>query len=203
LRVLQEHEVTPVGATRPVAVDLRVVAATNRDLEREIATATFRADLFARLSGHSLVLPPLRARREDLGPLIAVLLRELAPDRASEVTFSGETMRALLRHGWPLNIRELQQCLASALAVSGGARIEVQHLPSAVRAGATTVAGESVGPPEDPLSPDERRLKDELMALLEQHEGNVSAVARAMGKARMQVQRWIKRYRLDRARFTR
>jgi transcriptional regulator with GAF, ATPase, and Fis domain len=193
LRVLQEHEVLPLGATRPIPVDLRLVAATNRDLRQAIDAAAFRTDLYARLLGFSLVLPPLRERREDLGSIIASLIRQLAKERAAGITFSVEAMRALFRYAWPLNIRELLQCLSAAVAVADGGRIELHHLQVSVR----PASQPADAPAPAPLSPEDARLRDELSALLQQHGGNVSAVARAMGKARMQIQRWIKRFQLD------
>jgi len=92
LRVLQECEVTPLGGTRPVKVDLRVICATHRDLEARVALGQFRADLYARLSGHTFSIPPLRERREDLGLLTAALLRRIAPDH--DVRFEPDAVRA-------------------------------------------------------------------------------------------------------------
>jgi DNA-binding NtrC family response regulator len=186
LRVLQEEEVMPLGATRAVPVDLRVVAATHQDLPALVAAGRFRADLWARLSGFRVDLPPLADRREDLGIIIADLLQRLAPD-ASKVSFAPAAARALARHDWPLNIRELEKALAAALALGRGGKIELQHLPGL----------DEPPPAKQPvLSDDDQKRRDELKALLAKHDGNVSAVARELGKARMQIQRWIKRYGL-------
>ena len=229
LRVLQESEVLAVGSTRPVKVDVRVLAATHRDLERLVGSGEFRADLLARLTGFTVRMPPLRWRREDLGLLIAALLRRIAPERAARVQLTGEAARALLRYRWPLNIRELEKCLAAAVVLAGEGPIELAHLPEPVRASllapAETAmssaperrdstpamaplpsiahAGEEAGIPPDapppgvPLGADDERKREELIALLRQHGGNVAAVARAVGKARMQIHRWIKRYGLS------
>ena len=107
LRVLQESEVLPVGGTKPVKVDLRVVAATHRDLAALADEEKFRADLLARLDGATIVLPPLRERREDFALIASALIEKIAGDLAREVTFSVDAARALLMHDWPLNVREL------------------------------------------------------------------------------------------------
>jgi len=204
LRVLQEREVVPVGGTRPVPVDVRLVAATHRDIDVLVREETFREDLFARISGLRVELPPLRERREDLGILVSALLRRgLAPDAAKGVTFEPRAARALFRYRWPLNVRELEKALVAAVVLAGKSAIEAEHLPPAV-AQALTGAADPEGveaaeddEPDRPLSEQDLRRRDELIALFREHAGNVSAVARAMGKARMQIQRWVKRYRLD------
>jgi transcriptional regulator with GAF, ATPase, and Fis domain len=194
LRVLQEGEVQSVGATRPVSVDLRVVAATHRDLEALAAQDRFRTDLLARLSGYTFSLPPLRARREDLGLLIRELLRKIA--KHGDPIFSSEAARALVVHDWPLNVRELEKCLATALALAPDGRIDVEHLPASVRS-----PPEQKNPPRaevaEVLSDEDRRRRDELIATLRAHDGNITAAAKAMGKPRTQVQRWLRRWKID------
>jgi DNA-binding NtrC family response regulator len=187
LRFLQESEVVPVGATRPVRADVRVVAAAQRDLRSLVGAGKFRVDLLARLDAFTVRLPPLRERREDLGLLVAALLRKLAPDRCERLRFAPDAARALFRYPWPLNVRELELALATALAICGEGPLEVVHLPEAVRFGSV--------PPEQPASAD--RLREVLVALLQQHRGNVAEVARVFGKGRMQVHRWARRYDLD------
>ena len=201
LRVLQEREVVPVGTTRQVPVDLRVVAATNQPLEALVARGAFRTDLLARLDGFTYTLSPLRERREDIGLLIGDLLGEIALAR-TPVTLAPEVARALLLHAWPLNVRELGQCLARATALAGGTGvIERAHLPPAV---ASVLDAHSPPSPADTDEPQEGpRLRAQLEVLLAEHEGNVAGVARAMGKARMQVHRWMKRFSIDPARFRR
>jgi transcriptional regulator with GAF, ATPase, and Fis domain len=208
LRVLQEREIVPVGGTRPVPVDIRLIAATHRDIEGLVAREEFRADLFARISGLKVTLPPLRERREDLGLLIATLLQRVgATDRT---TFDVQAARALYRYPWPLNIRELEKALEAAVVLAGDLAIECEHLPPAIVSALVPGAdGVDSDPPgalasgdddvddDRPLSPEDLRRRDELARLLREHKGNVSAIARVMGKARMQIQRWIKRYKLD------
>ena len=191
LRALQESEVLPVGATRPVKVDVRVLAATHRDLQKQVNEGAFRADLFARISGFTVRLPPLRGRREDLGLLIGGILRRAAPDLVERISLTPEAAGKLFAHGWPLNVRELEKCLSTALVLAAGQPIDVQHLPD----WAQTPRVEET--PSRAASEADLRQRDELVALLKEHRGNVSSMARAMGKARMQVQRWLKRHGLE------
>jgi sigma-54 dependent transcriptional regulator, acetoin dehydrogenase operon transcriptional activator AcoR len=209
LRVLEEGEVTPVGGTRPHKVDVRVISATHRDLNALASSGAFRSDLLARLSGFVFHIPPLRDRREDLGILIRTLLPRVARD-PSLISLSQEAARALLTHGWPLNVRELEKCLGAAAAQSPDGKIQIDHLPPALSSAKGTrtpsgAPGPSSAPPARTGAPDakdiERRAR--MVALLEQHAGNVSAVAREMGAARAQIHRWLRRYALDPATFRR
>jgi DNA-binding NtrC family response regulator len=196
LRVLQESEVRPLGATRPVKVDLRVICASHRDLLALVALGQFRSDLYARLAGHRFEVPPLRERREDLGLLTAALLRRIAPDHA--LRFEPDAVRVLCRHDWPLNVRELEKCLASAVVLARGGPIGPDHISSVL------VAPAAPPPPLDAAAAAKRRRTErraELLAALQTHRGNVSAVARALGKPRSQVQRWLRDYHLDPAQY--
>ncbi|HTE56642.1 MAG TPA: sigma 54-interacting transcriptional regulator [Kofleriaceae bacterium] len=189
LRVLQEHEVLPVGSTRPVPVELRVISATHRDLEGLVDSGRFRADLLARVAGFRIDLPPMRERREDLGLLIGTLIERLCGAQAEQVALTEAAVRALYRHDWPHNVRELEKCLAAALILAAGQPIDVTHLSPAVAAGA-------LDNDSDPAV-DEEALRARLVELLAEYDGNVSAVSRAMGKARMQIHRWMKRFGLE------
>jgi transcriptional regulator with PAS, ATPase and Fis domain len=183
LRVLQEGEVAAVGGARASKVDLRVIAATHRNLEEMVESGLFRADLLARLSGYVCTLPPLRERLEDFSLLVSSLLSRIG---ASNTELSAEVARALLRYPWPLNIRELEKALSSAVALSAGGVIDLEHLPEAIRAA-----------PAKPRNDPAKMLREELIGQLRAHGGNISAVARAMGKARTQIQRWIRKFDLD------
>jgi len=132
LRVLQESEVLPVGAARPLKVDVRVLAATQRNLDALAEEQHFRSDLLARLSGVTLELPPLRDRREDLGLLIRALLRRQLGEAAERITFTCEAARALFLHRWPLNVRELENALQAAVVFAGSEPIGLRHLPAAM-----------------------------------------------------------------------
>jgi transcriptional regulator with PAS, ATPase and Fis domain len=197
LRVLQEEEVVPVGSTRPVPLDLRVVAATHRSLSNEAARGAFRDDLLARISGFALELLPLRKRKEDLGMIVGDLLRSLAGDRAHAVSLTPNVARALLAHDYPYNVRELRQALATALVLADDGLLSSDTLPASIAGAAARLS--SSPPPRSPAcSPeDDETLAKTLVAQMHQHRGNVAAVARAMGKAPMQIHRWFKRFGLD------
>jgi transcriptional regulator with GAF, ATPase, and Fis domain len=193
LRVLQEGEVVPIGADRPVRVDVRLVSATLRDLDDEVTQGRFRGDLLGRLLGVSVTLPALRDRCEDLGLIAAMLLERIAPGvRPTQI--APDAIRALYAHQWPRNIRELERALAAACTLAGDC-IELAHLPPAIQASAPPAR---VTPPPSALSEDERRLRDELAAALLRNGGNVSSVARELGKDRTQIRRWMRRFQLSR-----
>ncbi|MEY4545771.1 MAG: hypothetical protein RL685_1966 [Pseudomonadota bacterium] len=193
LRVLQEREVRPVGSARALPVDVRVLSATHRDLDALVEKGAFRADLLARLAGFRLRLPPLWQRREDIGLLIARLLAARRSELSPELRFEPEAARRLFGYRWPLNIRELDNCLRAATVLARGGAIGEEHLPEQLR-----VAPEPTSAvPAAELSGPEREQREQLILLFREHRGNVSAVARHLGKARTQVQRWLKRYQLD------
>jgi DNA-binding NtrC family response regulator len=214
LRVLQESEVTPIGSSRPVKVDVRVVAATNRCLDELTKSGQFRSDLLGRLLGFSIELPPLRSRAEDLGLLIPEFLRRTC-SRPEELRLSSDAALALLTYEWPLNVRELERCLSTAVVLAGGGRIGIEHLSRAVRGHWAAVASAGsrrlVGVNEDVggeaqvrplvLSEEQKQHREVLIGLLLAHRGNVAAIASSLGKARMQLHRWFRRYSLDPARF--
>jgi len=191
LRVLQEHEVTPVGAVQPIPIDIQLVAASHRDLGALVRQELFRHDLYARLAGFSAKIPPLRERREDLGLLAAALLRR-APFGAT-TTLTPNAARALVNHDWPLNVRELETCLTVASTLANGGTIHRRHLPELVRG--DTAAAETDARSEHP------RRKTELLALLREHQGNIASIARATGWNRVQIHRWLKKFDLDPAPF--
>jgi len=182
LRALQEREVTPLGATRPVPVDVQVIAASHRDLKQLVKQELFRHDLYARLAGYSARLLPLRERREDFGLLVKALL-ERAPRRATALSITAA--RTLLNYSWPLNVRELESCLTVAATLAEGGTIHRKHLPEDVL---------GVPMPADDDRPDR---KVELIALLREHQGNISAIAKATGHSRVQLHRWLKRFDID------
>jgi DNA-binding NtrC family response regulator len=192
LRVLQTREVVPVGEARATQVDFRVIAATNRDVAADVNAKRFRDDLFARIAGLVVTLPPLRERREDLGQLISALLSRYGAKE--NITVCEKAARAMLLYDWPLNVRELEKALETALVLSPE-RIELEHLPAAA-----TQEGAS----RDLESPeDETTLRQRLESLLTHHQGNVSAIARVLGKDRVQIRRWLKRFNLEPTAFRR
>jgi DNA-binding NtrC family response regulator len=133
LRVLQEREVIPVGATEAVSVDARLIAATNRDLEEEMRTGRFRSDLFYRLNVIAIHLPPLRSRRDDIPTLAEAFLARMAADRKVEVrTLGADALDAIMAYDWPGNVRELENALERAATLSKAREITLAALPSRV-----------------------------------------------------------------------
>jgi transcriptional regulator with AAA-type ATPase domain len=192
LRVLQEGEIHPIGASNPIPVDVRVVAATHRDLATMVQRGRFREDLLARLNGFSLTLPPLRERREDLGALVEILIRRLAPERGGSIAFSPAAVRALHAYQWPGNIRELEKAMDAALVLSGGNVIDLEHLPEPVRLGPSKSAAIQAREGGAPGA-----LKQALEDVLDRHRGNVTATAAEMRTSRMQVHRLCRRFGID------
>ncbi len=183
LRVLEEQEVMPLGATRPTRVDVRFVSATHQDLDGAVATGRFRADLLARLAGHVFELPPLRARLGELGSIVGRLL----PNR--HVRFAPSAARALTSHSWPMNIRELRHALASAATLAGDDLVRAEHLP---RAMTSTNSDLSDIAPRALTAADEA-LRAKLVEVLHEQRGNISGAARVMNTDRKQIRRWVTR----------
>jgi transcriptional regulator of acetoin/glycerol metabolism len=192
LRVLQEREVTAVGATRPVGVDVRVICATHRDLAAMTAAGAFRADLLHRLRGFAIALPALAERRADLGVLVGRLIERHAAGRP--IALHPRVARALFAHPWPGNVRELEQVLAAAIGLARDGTITAAHLPPAI-----AEAVDRPAPP--PPGPGDAEQRERLVALLAEHRGSIRAVARALGKDPVQIRRWLGRYGVDAAAY--
>jgi transcriptional regulator of acetoin/glycerol metabolism len=187
LRVLQEHEVTPVGGTRSISVDLRIVSATHRDLGAMSESGSFRSDLLYRLKGFACALPSLAERRTDLGELIWRLMARLAPDRAERLALHPRVVRTMLAYPWPGNIRELERILGTAIELARDDRIDLEHLPVELRH----------VPPSGGADVDDVAERELVVSLLKQHRGNIRAIARTVGKDPVQVRRWLRRYGLS------
>jgi transcriptional regulator with PAS, ATPase and Fis domain len=187
LRVLQESEVRPVGSAQTTKVNVRVIAATHMPLEELVERGGFRRDLYARLAGYTFTLPPLRERRVDLGLLVAALISagKLGPRR--DVRMEGDAARALVRYDWPMNVRELEQCLRAAFILADDGVITVDDLPPTL---GLSDAPETASTPL--VIGDDSRAR--VVALLAEHHGNVSAVARALQTSRSQIHRLMVRY---------
>ena len=187
LRVLAEREVTPIGALKPQAVDMRVIAASHRDLTQLIAKGEFREDLYFRLNGAIVTLPPLR-ERQDLPWLIGQLLakRPMADGRARSL--SGEALGVLRSQAWPGNIRELVNVLDFACAVAAEPEITIEDLPDQVFGSSplNDVVAESVASPG-------KTEADALRMALRAAGWNVSAAARNLGIDRTTLHRRMRR----------
>jgi DNA-binding NtrC family response regulator len=193
LRAIQEREVTPIGANLPVAVDVRLVAATNRDLEAEVHAGRFRSDLFYRLNVVRIEIPPLRDRPEDVDRLVEHFVQRfsreygVAPKRVG-----AEVMDRLRAYRWPGNVRELQNAIERAFALSPADAITLDDLPPAVRGHHAAPDGGDFGEPM-PLADAERRL---IAAALRKSGGNKNEAARLLGIDRQRLYRKIDKYGL-------
>jgi transcriptional regulator with PAS, ATPase and Fis domain len=185
LRVLQERVIERVGDNRPVPVDVRVVSATNRDLEALLASGRMREDFYYRLKVVRLEIPPLRARREDIPRLAAHLLGRLG---AGDVSITRQAMAALMSHTWPGNVRELENALEHALVLSDGALIDVPQLPPEVVAPAGPGPA-TAGTDED----DERARIRAALAASGWHRGRTAA---SLGMSRSTLWRKMRQYGL-------
>jgi DNA-binding NtrC family response regulator len=196
LRALAVGEVRSVGRAQATQVDVRVIAATHRDLAGDVARGAFRADLYARLAGWVLQVPPLRDRRDD----ILELVRGVLDRRGGRLAVSCRAAEALLLHDWPYNVRELEHALEAAAVRADDGVIRCRHLPGAI--GERVLARDGARVREaraDDLAagPGAAPSEDELRRLLVEHGGNIRNVACALGKDRQQVYRWLKRYAID------
>ncbi|OBV41538.1 sigma-54-dependent transcriptional regulator [Janthinobacterium psychrotolerans] len=201
LRVLQEREVTPLGGRHALPVDLRIVAATHRDIEADVAADAFRADLWYRLQVITIHLPPLRERPEDIDLLAAHFLQQGGNGRAKRL--SGAALAALRAHGWPGNVRELRNTMQRAIALSEGELIEAGHLGlNAARASQAQTAT-TAAPPGDidwdgPLDAAVATLEAAmLLRALAACAGNRSQAARRLGLSRQQLYRKLAQYGLE------
>jgi len=129
LRAIQEREIRPVGSTRRIPINVRILAATNRDLELEVTKGTFRRDLYFRLNVLSLRIPPLRERRQDVPLLIGHFMERMARTSGQEKMLSDEALKAMLAYDWPGNVRELENCLERTFAFTSGPLIHTTDLP--------------------------------------------------------------------------
>ncbi|HEY5087385.1 MAG TPA: sigma-54 dependent transcriptional regulator [Gemmatimonadaceae bacterium] len=175
LRTLQQREVLPVGATEPVPVDARIIAATNRDLERDVKTGQFRSDLYYRLNVIAIHLPPLRQRREDIPLLVdAFLARGKDPSK----TVSADAMSAMCEYDWPGNVRELENALERATIVTNGAVISPDALPERV----TSRSGEHLVRDVERLDPTLDMIERAYIKwVLESNSGNKTRAAEVLG----------------------
>jgi two-component system, NtrC family, response regulator AtoC len=195
LRVLQEKEVRPVGSNDRVNVDVRVIAATNRDLEAAYREGTFRKDLYFRLNVVTVHLPPLRERRADIPMLVHHFLNRYAPSTHLQVTPAA--MKSLLQYDWPGNVRELENCIARGVTLGDQEVIDVQDLPPAIR---------TEQPPSHALTPQDaanlsttalaEMEKMTILRVFEQAQGDKALAGKMLGISRATLYRKLKRYNI-------
>jgi two-component system response regulator AtoC len=194
LRVLQEKEVRPVGSNDRVKVDVRVIAATNRDLEIAYRDGTFRKDLYFRLNVVTVHLPPLRERRADIPTLAHWFLNKFAPNQTVQVTHAAT--QDMLEYDWPGNVRELENCIERAVALGSHSVIDAHDLPPAVRHDVSE-RHESLIERGSMSSTDLEELEREtILRVFEQTKGDKLLTGRMLGISRATLYRKLKRYNI-------
>lgn len=213
LRVLGERTLERVGGNTTIKVDVRVIAATNKNLAQMVAEGKFREDLYFRLNVVQITLPPLRERRDDLIPLVQHFLKELARENGKPVKeLSTEAMQAVLEYGWPGNVRELRSALERGVVMCNGAKIMSRHLPDTLRDGGVVLAagaaalvgaqdgagvlaggGKGGGRPVGPNGVEDLNLAhmelDFIRRALRRTRGNRTEASRLLGLSRRTLQR--------------
>jgi len=193
LRVLQEKEIRPVGSNQRVKVDVRVIAASNRDLESEYQKGTFRKDLYFRLNVVTVHLPALRERRSDIPMLVHWFLDRFAPGSSIQVTSAA--MKCLLQYDWPGNVRELENCIERAIALGDRRAIDLSDLP-------VTIASAPQEPVSNPSPPSvsSTDLEDieraTIQRVFEQVKGDKVLAGKMLGISRATLYRKLKRYNI-------
>jgi two-component system nitrogen regulation response regulator NtrX len=194
LRILQEHTFERVGGVETIEVDVRVIAATNKNLEEEIAAGRFREDLYYRLAVIPFQVPPLRERLEDVPILARAFVAEFCRDSGLRRKRLTEAALELLQaHAWPGNVRELRNLMERLVIMTPGEVIDVEHLPETL--GASPLDGRNGGPT---LEQAKREFEREwLLVKLREHGGNISRTAAAIGIARESLSRKVKAFGIE------
>ncbi|HYP89453.1 MAG TPA: sigma 54-interacting transcriptional regulator [Polyangiaceae bacterium] len=210
LQVLESREILSVGSVKPRSVDVRFVAATNRDLEAEALSGDFRSDLYYRLAGFTFIIPPLRERREDILPLALEFLRKLCLDqgRSSPVRIRDDAAIHLLDYAWPGNVRELRNVMERALVLCDGQSIGPEHLPldkmrSVVLVSQPKPSASNQRDTELPvadLSAEELAERQRILDVLAECAGNQSQAAEVLGISRSTLVNRLNTYRIRRPR---
>ncbi|MBN2705351.1 MAG: sigma-54-dependent Fis family transcriptional regulator [Deltaproteobacteria bacterium] len=193
LRTIQERQVRPLGGQQSLPVDVRIIAATNRDLREEVAAGRFREDLYYRLQVFTLQVPPLRQRLDDLPALTTGFIRRFAAVNGSHKSVSSAAMQCLCRYAWPGNVRELENVVRRALTLSADEQLEPGDFPAYVNGSSLSFTPARSAATLDTLAAHERRA---LVNALEITAGNRRQAARLLGIGEATLYRKIKKYRL-------
>jgi DNA-binding NtrC family response regulator len=194
LRALQEREVKPVGSTERRHINIRIIAATNRDLESAIRTGGFRQDLYFRLNVVQIKLPPLRERKSDIQLMVISFLEKFSDPHGPPRTISDDAMRRLIAYDWPGNVRELENAIERAVAMGSGPIVHVGDLPSNLH----YPSSERV-PDKDELLPMEELERRAILRTLRETGGDKLAAARMLGIGKTTLYRKLKQYQMEQA----
>jgi len=194
LRAIQEKEIRPVGSTRRIPINVRILAATNCDLEQAVTEGAFRRDLYFRLNVLSLRIPPLRERREDIPLLIAHFMERASRASAQEKILSDEAIKVMLAYDWPGNVRELENCLERTCAFTSGPLIHVPDLPPAIASTAIIMPGNGNGNGPHKIVPMAELEKHTILSAIAELHGDKLLAARLLGIGKTTLYRKLKDY---------
>jgi len=194
LRALQEREIKPVGSTERRRINVRIIAATNRDLDSAIRTGTFRQDLYFRLNVVQVKLPPLRDRKSDIPLMVTAFLEKFSDPQGPVRTISEDAMRHLIAYDWPGNVRELENAVERAVALGSGPILHVADLPSNLQ----YPTSERV-PERDEILPLEELERRAILRTLRETSGDKLAAARMLGIGKTTLYRKLKQYHVEHA----
>jgi transcriptional regulator with PAS, ATPase and Fis domain len=192
LRAIQEKEIRPVGSVRNIPINVRILAATNHDLEQAVIQGTFRRDLYFRLNVLTLRIPPLRERRQDIPLLVAHFLERQGCDSGVEKTISDEALKALLNYDWPGNVRELENCIDRACALSSSNELQLRDLPTQIYSAPAEVLG--ISPSSSGIAPLADIERQAILNALAQVNGDKMRAARLLGIGKTTLYRKLKEY---------
>jgi DNA-binding NtrC family response regulator len=199
LRALQEREIRRVGGTRPIKIDVRVIAATNRDLRAMVADGRFRDDLYYRLNVLSVDVPPLRERRDDIPVLIDFFVRKHTRNTSRMVRgLTPETQKLMLNYGWPGNVRQLESAIERAILLCEGDLITVEDLPLEVRQEARQVADVAFKLPPEGISFEDVE-RDLITQAMEQTDYNITKAAKLLGLTFRTLQYRLEKFGIKRS----
>jgi len=192
LRAIQEKEIRPVGSTKSMPINVRILAATNRDLEIAVQDGKFRKDLFFRLNVVTLRIPPLRERKQDVPLLVGHFLEKLARSSGIERNISDEAMKLMLAFDWPGNVRELENCLERASALSSGPVMQVADLPTGIQNAQLHSAAGSL--PSNRIVTIAEMEKQAILGTIDQLQGDKLMAAKLLGIGKTTLYRKLKEY---------
>ena len=192
LRALQEKEIRPVGSTRPIPINVRILAATNRDLEAAVQQGTFRKDLYFRLNVVNLRIPPLRQRKQDIPLLVTHILERIKEQAHTEKVITDDALQMLMDYDWPGNVRELENCLERAFTLSSGPVLQMVDLPEQrTEHTLSTNGGTSEGSNVVPMAQLEKQA---ILETLHKVNGDKILAARLLGIGKTTLYRKLKEY---------
>jgi len=199
LRAIQEKEIRPVGSTKRVPINIRILAATNRDLEQAVMQGSFRRDLYFRLNVLSLRIPALRERRQDIPLLVGHFMERLARTSGQEKTLTDEALKAMLAYDWPGNVRELENCLERTYAFTSGPLIHVMDLPREIASVPVPQSsnGNGNGHRQSKIVPIAELEKQTILHAITELNGDKLQAARLLGIGKTTLYRKLKDYAIQ------